>query len=299
MLADQMMHPMADWAYRNVKGWVTYDQQQAHRLPDYVYAIPEAMARTRGMGPAWDGIPWVQPHFGLRCARKGPTMLALNGYLYGASGTQGAETFAQTADIGLCVSPTGYRFEDVWPLRPFVRRGLRGTWDQGMTAQTAMVDHGDQTCFYYIGNDVGNFSGRYQSGMAYIPRDRYGYRCISGYRQAIRARKTATFTCKPMVMPQAAALGVNCSHVSRDKRIRIQLQDEQGKAIAGFSFRSCKPITRQGLCTSVQWTSGKNAASLAGKNVCVAVELSSDACGVVETDSPRIYALYLRGDATS
>ncbi|MCK5844028.1 MAG: hypothetical protein KAG97_04920 [Victivallales bacterium] len=297
VLSDQMMSGVSDFAWRNVKGWITYDMETAHRIPDYLYKVPEHMVRThmQYMGPNWDAVPWIQPHVGLTCARKGPTIVALNGYLYGCGGNKGAETFAQTADIGLCTSASGARFEDVYPFRPFIRRGERDSWDFGMVAQSCIVDNDTETRFYYTGGDVGNFSTTYLPGMAYIPRDRYGYRLIKGYRNTEKKNSEANIILKPCVLPAAPAFKLNCSHVTDTRVIRLQLTDENGKTIPGYSFSSCEPVRTEGLAVDVSWKNNRTGGELAGRKVKIGIKISSPDCGEVYYDSPRLYAIYTGG----
>jgi hypothetical protein len=298
IMCDQMMSGISDFAWRNVKGWITYDEETAHRIPDYVYQVPQHMVRVRTeyLGPNWDGLPWIQPHVGLACARKGPTIVGLNGYLYGCGGSKGAETFAQVADIGLCTSDSGARFEDVWPFRPFIRRGERDSWDFGMVAQCSIVESDDETRFYYAGGDVGNFSSTYLPGMAYVPRDRYGYRLIKGYRNTSKKRAQATVTVKPCVLPDSVAFSVNCSHVSDTRTIRLQLIAENGRTIPGYSFARCQPVRKEGLSVAVRWDKGRTGRELAGRTVSIKAELTSPDCGQVYFDSPRLYAISTGAD---
>jgi len=295
VLSDQMMCPAAEIGGRNVKGWLTYDGKTAHRIPDFLFSLPEHMSRVHATdyGPTpWDGTKWAQPHVGLVCARKGPTMIGLHGYLYGC---MGAETFAQVADVGLAVSATGIGFREVWPFRPFIPRGPRGTWDFGMTAHCPdIVDDGDRTRFYYGGGDVGNFASTYLPGMAFIPRDRYGYRMIRGYRNVEKRPARATFSLKPCALPAKPRISVNVSHVTRRNTVRLELADEKGKALRGYSFKSCLPIARDGLKRRVRWKNNRAAAELGGRTVTVRVELASPECGVVYYDSPRVYAIYTK-----
>ena len=165
---------MGEWSYRGVWGILSYDEETAELIPDYLYHTPQhqSVLQHQYTGPGWAGQPWIQPHIGLQCARKGPTMVGLHGYLYGAVAT---ETYAQVADVGLAVSSTGIRFQYVWPFRPFIRRGQQGEWDGGLLCQGPIVDDGDETRFYCIASDTGNAAGtHYWMGMAHIGRDRYG-----------------------------------------------------------------------------------------------------------------------------
>lgn len=297
VISDQMTSSVQENAGREVKAWISYDGVTSHRVPGWSFDIPQHMTRIY---PEFSGVPssiqfnnakWVQPHVGLRCARKGPTILALNGYLYYPPYI---ETFAQTADIGLVVSSTGVAFREVWPMRPFIPKGARGSWDYGMVAQGQIVDEGDQTRFYLTGNDLGNLGGHYRIGMAYIDRDRYGYYMIRGHRDTNPQARKATVNLKPFELPSEASLSINVSHVKNGATVRLQLSDEKGKAIKGFTFKDCEPVQSDGLRQGIKWTSGKKTASLAGRKVKVSIELAHPNCGFVGTDSPRVYAVYLK-----
>ncbi len=295
ILSDQMMSGISDFAWRNVKGWITYDLETAHRIPDYVYKVPEHMVRVHAtyLGPNWDGVPWIQPHVGLACARKGASMIGLNGYLYGCGGSKGAETFAQVADIGLCTSESGARFNDVWPFCPFIRRGERDSWDFGMVAQCCIEENETQTLFYYTGGDVGNLSSTYLPGLAYIPKDRFGYRLIRGFRDTAVRPRMATITLKPCVLPAAPAFKLNCSQVSAQRTIRLEIADEHGVALPGYSFADCVPVEAEGLAVPVLWPHGSGA-ELGARKVIIRAQLHSEDCGEVYHTSPRLYAIYTR-----
>jgi len=292
VISDQMVNPMAEMGGRNVKGWVTYDLETAHRIPDFLFSLPAHMCRVNAAfntGAAWDRSAWAQPHVGLVCARKGPTMVALHGYLYGATA---AETFAQVADVGLACSATGIGFREVWPFRPFIRRGMRGSWDYGMTAQRFILDAGDETRFYYIGGDVGNLCSNYLPGLATIPRDRYGYRMIEGHRDTAKRDRRATLALKPCALPDRPAFAVNVSHVTRSRTVRLELADEKGRAIPGYRFENCVPVAREGLRQRVRWKPNRTGEELKGRRVVIRAELFSPNCGAVYYDSPRLYAVY-------
>jgi hypothetical protein len=292
VISDQMTSPFAEACCRNVRGWITYDEAQAHLLPDPLFSVPEGYAR---LSPAFGHPPhmtgrWIQPHIGLVAARKGPTILALHGYLYNCTDV---ETYAQSADIGLSVSSNGIWFREVWPFRPFIACGPRGAFDDGMVAQCCMLENGDETWFYHAGGH-GNFATPYLPGIAWIPRDRFGYRLIRGYRNLEKRESTAGFTLKPCVLPDKAAFSVNVSHVTGTRTVRMELAREDGKPIPGYAFKDCVPVTEEGLRQPVAWRKNRRGSELGGRTVKIRIALSSPDCGEVGFDSPRLYAVYTR-----
>ena len=159
VIGNQMLSQISDIGYRKFKGWVSYDEQTASEVPDYVFSLPDHMTfvHRRYLGQTGlDGIPWVQTHVNLVPARKGPTLVAMHGFLYG---NYKVERYAQTADIGLALSGDGYRFDMVWPFQPWLRRGDLGRWDGMFCRQQAMVQTEEQMHFYYRGQNSGNVLG--------------------------------------------------------------------------------------------------------------------------------------------
>ncbi|NQZ67126.1 MAG: hypothetical protein HRT89_03560, partial [Lentisphaeria bacterium] len=292
VIGNQMVSPTSKHDGRRIKGWLTYDQQTAHRIPEYVFSMPESMTRCRTgeIGPAWNNSHWAQNHVGLVTARKGPSMIALHGTLYGA---WAAETYAQVADIGLAVSDTGYHFEQVWPFRPFLRRGERQVWDYGLVWQCAMEETSDKTLFYYGASNQGNAAGSaYNAGVGYVDKDRFGFRALRVNRDYSEPKKRrGEVTLQPCVLPEKPELTVNCSHLSRTRTVRVELRRPDGKVIPGFSFKNCSPVCKAGIHRPLRWTN-KNVRTLAGKEVQIAVELFSPDCQFGEQQSPRVYAIY-------
>lgn len=293
VIANQPVTRVSDVGYRKVKGWVTYDGRTGHRLPDYLYAVPDVYAMVSPIvpfTPNWHGTPWVQSHVRLVTARKGPTMLALHGNLYGATG---CETYAQVADIGLAISDTGYWFQQVWPFQPIVRRGERGTWDYGLVVQQALVDDGDQSRIYYQASAVGNADGcPYRLGFAYFDRDRFGYRVLAVGRDYGTAKdRRGSVTLKPLDMPAAPAVTLNVDGVNADRVVRIGIRDDAGRPIPGYTLDDCLPIRTAGIRVPVRW-SAADARALAGRRVVVEIELHSSDCRFGDQHSPRVYALY-------
>ena len=280
---------------RRVKGWLTYDGTKSYRIPDALFEIPPLVTRVTApqLGPAWHGTAWTQSHVRLVPARKGPSTVALHGFLYGC---MGAETYAQTADIGLAVSSTGYGFQQVWPFRPFIGRADRGKWDAGLVGQQAMVETEDQTLFYYVASPTGNAAGcEYRPGIAYIDKDRFGYRGIRvmrGYKDGAIERQ-GMLKLKPLTLPGSPALSANVTHVNTDRTVSAEVRDTDGAVIPGFSFADCVPITEPGLRQPLAFRNA-DLKSLAGETVNLSIKLYSPDCLYGDQHSPRLYAIYTR-----
>lgn len=297
VISNQMRHPMARLGGRKVKGWLTYDFQKAHRIPDFVFALPDHMVRTNRQftGPDWPDIPWAQSHVGLVAAKHGPTVMALHGYLYMCYGPAGVETYAQVADVGLAISSTGLEFSDVWPFCPVLRRGDRGRWDSGLLVQGPMVQYRDQTRIYYFASDVGNAGGcAYRAGLAWFRRDGYGYRVLKVYRDYEETKeRRGILTLKPVALPDKPAFYVNVSHVTKHRTVRLELADDRGRALRGYRFADSLPVTREGVRQPISWKNGRTGSELAGKQVVIRVELYSPDCQFADQHSPRLYAVYM------
>jgi len=280
---------------RRVNGWLTYDEQTAHLIPGALFEIPPHTTRIIApqFGQEWHNTVWVQSHIRLVTARKGPSVVALHGFLYGNGG---AETYAQQADIGLAVSSTGIGFRQVWPFRPFIIKGARGDWDGGLLAQAAMVETKDQTLFYCIASDTGNAAGtEYRAGVAYIDKDRFAYRVLTvnrGYKDGPKKRE-ASIALKPIEMPDKCNLYLNVSHTNPVRRIIASCHDEAGKELEGFSVENCIPVTEPGLASPLRWK-GVDTGTLSGKTVRIKLQIISNDCQYGDKESPRLYALYTR-----
>ena len=281
------------WENRNVSGWVTYDEETAYPIPGYCFQLPDHMTRTGALyqWPSMEHMQWVQPHIGLVVARKGPTMIGLNGYLHNATAV---ETFAQTAEVGLCVSDTGVVFREVWPFSPFVPRSPRGHWDHGLICQNTICETGTKTFFHYLATDTGNMAGdTMRIGVAWVDRDRYGYAMIAGHRHMTPEPMRAELTLRTTTLPDAASLHLNADSLAHGRRILVELADTTGVAIAGFGFGDCMPVTENGLRIPLRWKNA-DARNLAGRDVAIRLRMESDSCGLVRFDSPRVYAVMLR-----
>ena len=297
VIGNQMVTQASDIGFRKVKGWVTYDGRRAWRIPDYVFKLPDHMTLvfSRWLGAtSQEAFPWVQSHVLLIPMRKGASMFALHGYLYGAPRI---DRYACTYDVGLAVSATGYGFRQVWPFRPFLRRGNMGEWDCTSVRQAgSIVETDDRTLFYYAGGQGGNArtDPRYYKsgwGVASVEKDRLGFFAIWQNVDYRKMARRGLLTLRPIRLPDRPAIAVNAANCTRRRTLRLALRSPAGKAIPGFGFDDCVPVTRDGLRRVVRWRD-RGVADLAGKEVTIAVEFHSPDCQYPDLHSPRLYAVY-------
>ncbi|MAE67597.1 MAG: hypothetical protein CMJ18_25355 [Phycisphaeraceae bacterium] len=282
---------------RKFIGWVTYDGKRARRLDQPVFALPEHMTNVskRFLGKtSLESFAWVQSHVRLVPWKKGPSMFALHGYLYGPPRI---DRYAHTYDIGLAVSSTGYAYRQVWPFRPFLRRGNMGEWDCTGTCQTAsIVETPTHTLFYYFGGESGNARTdpryyRYGWGVGHVEKDRLGFQAIFQNVDYEKRPRRGVVTLRPLTLPDRPGIAINADNCTASRTIRLELRRKSGRVIPGFSFRNCVPVTRSGLRRNVEWKN-RDVRQLAGREIVVAAELASRSCQYPDLHSPRLYALY-------
>jgi hypothetical protein len=58
-------------------------------------------------------------------------------------------------------------------------------------------------------------------------------------------------------------------------KVRVELQDAGGSAIAGYALADCKPLTGDEISQTVSWKNGPAVGSLAGKPVRLRFELKN------------------------
>ena len=282
-IGNQMVTQASDIGFRKVKCWVTYDGRKADRIPDYTFKLPDHMTMVfrRWLGKtSQEEHPWVQSHVQLIPMRKGPSMFTLHGYLYGAPKI---DRYACTYDVGLAVSSTGYSFRQVWPFRPFLRRGDMGAWDCTSVRQAgSIVETKDQTLFYYAGGQGGNARTdprhyRHGWGVASVEKDRLGFYAIWQNVDYEKKARDGLLTMKPVTLPRNPEISANVANCTRTRHLTFELRTKSGRPVPGLSFKDSLPVTGSGLRRHVRWKKA-HVKQLAGKEVIIAVKFFSPDC---------------------
>ncbi len=162
---------------------------------------------------------------------------------------------------------------------PFLDRDPKpGRWDHAMTWISAAVPVGDEVYFYYGGYARGHkiqMSRDRQIGLAKLRKD--------GYVSLSAGTETGFLLTHPIIFA-GKQLFLNIDSSQGEARVEIQQPD--GKPIAGYALDQCERISSNSIGHIVKWQDRTDLSTLAGKPVCLKVVLR-------KTD---LYAFKFQGD---
>lgn len=159
----------------------------------------------------------------------------------------------------------------------FDRHPTKGEWDHAHAWIDEQLPVGDEVFLYYGGYKSGHKVNRFeerQIGLVKMKRDRYVAREAGASGGSFRT---------PLVKLDAAEITLNLEAPAGE--ITVQILDERGKPLRGFSRKDCRPVTGDSLAGPVRWK--RPLSSLRGKPVRLEFFLKA----------ARLYALDLRRDA--
>jgi hypothetical protein len=165
-------------------------------------------------------------------------------------------------DFYIGVSRDGMNFDKSWiyARKPLVPRGPAGSFDKdGVKPPAQIVTYKDEHWIFYGGMDERHYSkGRHLNiGLAKLRLD--GFVCLAA------ADKPGVVVTKPFKC-EGDMLEVNVD--AKDGSVRVELLDENGKAIPGFSGAAAKQYKgADELRLTPQWKSGGVLSSLKGKTI--------------------------------
>ena len=165
-------------------------------------------------------------------------------------------------DFYIGASRDGENFDKSWihARKPLVPRGPGGAFDKdGIKPPSQILTVGDEHWIYYAGMSERHYSiGRdLKIGLAKLRLD--GFICLQA------KDKAGTITTKPFKL-EGDKLEVNVD--AKDGWVQVELLDENGKAIAGFSGKAAKQHKGiDELRLTPKWGSGGDLSQLKGKTV--------------------------------
>ncbi len=153
-----------------------------------------------------------------------------------------------TIDVQLTTSEDGVHWTRSTPRKGLIPRGEAGAFDHGaiLGVATQPVRHGDKTWVYYTGVSTSH-------GAPAPPKEisigRAEWR-LDGFVSLDADKEGGKVLTKPFV-PKNSQLTVNADAAKGS--IRGELLDADGKAIPGYEFESCTPLTQDAVDQVMVW----------------------------------------------
>lgn len=191
--------------------------------------------------------------------------LALIPVFYHWSGT-GVSTVPSTFDVQLAVSRDGRHFTRPGPRQPFLRTGPAGSFDSKMIYPTLRpVRMGNDLWIYYTGTNHDHASRiDAKSPQEEVAISRAILR-LDGFVSADADYEGGTILTPPLRF-QGSRLELNVD-TSAGGVVRVEILEESGKPIRGFTMHEAEEITTNDVKAVVKWTGGSDVSRLAGKPV--------------------------------
>jgi hypothetical protein len=242
----------------------------------------------------------VQTHVTPAILNYGNVVVGVEGIFYDHS-----ELYKEETDLVIILTNDGFHWRQPIEEQPFdavLRRGNAGDWDHSFLIQGGLVNTNDKTLVYYSATDqFGNLGYlNRQIGVAELPRDRFGYLTPSvGWGYHAPKPTAAMLVTHPILIERKGLyLSLNARGAIRPgDQLKVELQDESGQPISGYTLADCENIMQDGLDIPVQWAGRQSLDQFEGKKIRVKYELVGAnfqqeilAC----TQYPRIFAFNFR-----
>jgi hypothetical protein len=234
-----------------------------------------------------------QNHEGISVWNRRNILLGVYGMWHGAK-----EWKDITIDLGFVVSNNGTHFREPAREWTFLKRGEDDQWDQGGLIQGQGFENiGDETFVYYGAWDPRRWkegAPRGGVGIAVLPRDRFGDLVVDtsgtgpgNYQLPVT---TSEFITAPIPLPAGGPhrFYLNAEGLGPDATLRIELLDELGKPLDGYTGNHAALVDTGGFQTPVVWDRKQDLTDLPKK---IRAQVTFE--GKKKTDI-RFSALYLK-----
>ncbi len=172
--------------------------------------------------------------------------------------------------LGFLISNDGIHFREPQPDFQFISPGADGEWDQrGLIHGQGFENVGDQTRVYYGTWDpsaershsiAGDPKG--SVGLVTLRRDGFGYLSVRVLHSRFASRngtdEGGMLTTMPISFPRGANhIWVNASGLGQEAHLRLELLDQLGKGVPGYSGAQGAVVDQEGVAEPVGWSSGQ------------------------------------------
>lgn len=149
----------------------------------------------------------------------------------------------------LCSSRDGLHWRRVLAGHPIVGLGSEGSWDDSRlaTGESVPLHHGDQFWMWYDGWRVGHGPRVRPCAIGLVTLRRDAFAGLAAGRHMGQVVTERMEISGDRLLLNMAPYGGECW---------VELLDDSGTALAGYSKDDCTPITEDGLDLQVQWKGG-------------------------------------------
>lgn len=187
--------------------------------------------------------------------------------------------------LGFLISNDGVHFREPQPDFAILSPGETGSWDQhGLIHGQGFENVGGETRIYYGTWDLASPGDRKTSvGLSTLRRDGFGY-------LSTRIEGDAMLTTIPLVFPQdAKKIRVNVSGLGHGARLRLELLDDRGRGLLGYSGSNGAVVEQDGLAERASWPNKR----LPARGVPYQIRIHFEG---PEKNNIRFYAAYIGCD---
>ena len=240
-------------------------------------------------------LRWNEPadhrgeFYGMPVFRCGDTFLGMP-WAYDSAYSftrQGGHNEYALMEVQLAASRDLYHWQRVGNRQPIIPRGPATAFDSTMIFSHSLpVEMGDEWWIYYVGFNEGHAAriGYTQTlrrdywesvatGERHLPSVGLGRVRREGFFSLEAGAASGEFVTRGLVTT-GTRLALNATVASQGE-IRVEIRDTDGRALPGFAFADCQPITADGVRLPVAWRSRPDTSVWGPRPVQVAVSATA------------------------
>lgn len=247
------------------------------------------------LDPKYSGI--IQTHMTPVYQDYGNVLVACQGLFRNNN-----ELIDHETDLMILLTDDGFHWRqpiEYQPLNLVLRRGDQGSWDASFIVQGGLINAGHETRLYYSGSPGGgNANGRdMKIGVASLRLDGYGYLAPTVQWSYSKKSFEGIALSKPILIKEKGLmLYLNLKGtVNKGDEVKVELQNEKGQPLSGFTFDECENIIEDSVGIPVIWKKSLSLNSLIGKKVRVKIRiraLNPEQRPTIRANMPALYAFY-------
>ena len=193
-----------------------------------------------------------------------------------------------TIDVQLAVSRDAEHFDRIGGRRAFIGLGPEGRFDSRFIwAMPNPIRMGDELWIYYVASNRDHLKSHKLDPAAEKDMSGIGRAVLrlDGFVSADGDYNGGQFTTPPLTF-KGDRLELNVDAAGGGS-VQVEVLDQNGEAIEGFSLRESLPITRNSVRIPVSWANDPNLGALAGSAVRLRFHMTN----------ASLYAFQFKGDS--